>query len=429
MTGKDLAIGCRAIVGLRVRLTTAFNRILQLPGASVHTVAFTDQGLVIGLRRRRRRLRLPLRRDHAGPATTPPGAAGGTWTSAPARCGWRPTSTASTAAAAVGSAPSRCRGPGPDARHTSDFENVVAWLAQRMDKTSIGRLLRCSWEAVDAIVARVVADHIDDTRLDQLYRIGVDEISYKRGHRFLTIVADHDTGNVVWVGKERSKAAFEEFFTALGPQRAAAIEAISLDGSSVYLPVAREQIPQATICLDPFHVIKWTNEVVESVYRAEAPNIPARAGAARAARLATRPLRGAGRPRDTSTTTTARSSALLRRHRYRLWRTWELKEQLRDLYRSTDPADARAYLKRWCTAAKRSRIPAFANLVRRIAKHFDAIIAAVELGLSNSRLEGINAKIRLIQRRGYGFRNLDALSECLRVVSHGVSALAAALLR
>jgi hypothetical protein len=90
---------------------------------------------------------------------------------------------------------------------------------------------------------------------------------------------------------------------------------------------------------------------------------------------------------------------LLRRHRYRLWRTWELKEQLRDLYRTTDPADARAYLKRWCTAAKRSRIPAFANLVRRIEKHADAIVAAVELGLSNSRLEGINAKIRLIQRR------------------------------
>jgi transposase len=91
---------------------------------------------------------------------------------------------------------------------------------------------------------------IDDARLDQLYNIGVDEISYKRGHRFLTIVADHDTGNVVRVGKERSKAAFEEFFAALGLERAAAVEAISLDGSSVYLPVTRQQIPQARICLD-----------------------------------------------------------------------------------------------------------------------------------------------------------------------------------
>jgi transposase len=132
------------------------------------------------------------------------------------------------------------------------------------------------------------------------------------------------------------------------------------------------------------------------------------------------PLRGPGRqgePRRPA----RQILRLLRRHRYRLWRTWELKEQLRDLYRSTDPAEARAYLKRWCTSAKRSRIPAFVNLVRRIEKHFDAIIAAVELGLSNSRLEGINAKIRLIQRRGYGFRNLDALTAALYLCLGGIT--------
>jgi transposase len=243
----------------------------------------------------------------------------------------------------------------PNARHTSDFENVVAWLAQLMDKTGIGRLLRCSWEAVDAIVARVVVDRIDDSRLDDLYRIGVEEISYKRGRKFLTIVADHDTGNVVWVGKQRSNTAFEEFFTALGPQRAAAIEAISLDGSSVYLPVTREQIPQARICLDPFHVVNWTNEVVESVYRAEAPRIPSDPGMPerrdwRRTRFAVR----AGR--EHLDEQHRQILQLLRRHRYRLWRTWELKEQLRDLYRSTDPVEARADLKPWCTAAKRSRI-------------------------------------------------------------------------
>lgn len=229
----------------------------------------------------------------------------------------------------------------PTARHTTDFENVAAWPAQRMDEASIARLLRCSWEAVDAIVTRVVAEN--------------------------------DTGNVVWVGKERSKAAFEDFFTALGPERAAAVEAISLDGSSVYLPVTREQIPQARICLDPFHVIKWTNEVVESVYRAEAPTMPS----------------GSGLPER------------------RNWRRARFA--------------VRAYLKRGCTAAKRSRIPAFANLVRRIEKHADAIVAAVELGLSNSRLEGINAKIRLIQRRGFGCRNLDALTAAIYLCLGGVA--------
>lgn len=196
----------------------------------------------------------------------------------------------------------------PGARHTNDFENVAAWLAQRMDKASIARLLRCSWEAVDAIVTRVVADPIDDARLDELYRIGVDEISYKRGRKFLTIVADHDTGNVVWVGKQRSKSAFEEFFTALGPVRAAGIEAISLDGSSVYLPVTRQQISQARICLDPFHVIKWTNEVVESVYRAEAPTCP-QAQDCPSAATGAEPGSQSGPAERTSTITTAKSSS------------------------------------------------------------------------------------------------------------------------
>ncbi|GIF75998.1 helix-turn-helix domain-containing protein [Asanoa siamensis] len=156
-----------------MRVTTAFNRILQLPGASVHTVAFTDEGIVIGLRRRRRRLlcrcgaRTAARYDSS-------------------RRRWRHLDFGACRVW-LGADIHRidCRACGrvrteqvpwarPNARHTNDFENIVGWLAQRMDKTSISRLLRCSWEAVDAIVTRVVAHHIDDSRLDHLYRIGVE---------------------------------------------------------------------------------------------------------------------------------------------------------------------------------------------------------------------------------------------------------------
>jgi transposase len=307
----------------------------------------------------------------------------------------------------------------PGARHTRDFEDLAGWLAQRMDKTSVARLLRCSWEAVDHIVGRVVADHIDDTRLDGLYRIGVDEISYKRGHRYLTIVADHDTGRVAWIGKDRSQATFEEFFDALG-DRADRVQAITLDASSIYKTVAAERIPQATICLDPFHVIGWAGEVIDAAYRAEAPRFPVGDGrpSRRDWRRARHAVRAGAERLD------SRHHAILgalRRHSYRLWRTWELKEQLRDLYRTVDPGHAADYLHRWCTAALRSRIPAYATLVRRIRKHFDAIVAAVQLGLSNSRLEGINAKIRLIQRRGYGHANLDNLTAMIYLCLGGIT--------
>jgi transposase len=233
-------------------------------------------------------------------------------------------------------------------------------------------------------------------------------------------VADHDSGHVVWIGKDRTKASFGAFFDALGPDRAQRVEAISLDASSIYLPVARERIPQATICLDPFHLIAWTNEVLDSVYRADRPALALGTGPpGMAAWRRTRYALRAGAEHLDETHRAILNT--LRRRRYRLWRAWELKEQLRDLYRMVDPADAPTYLRRWCTAALRSRIRGYRTLVRRIRKHFDAIIAAVQLGLSNSRLEGINAKIRLIQRRGYGYRSLDALTAAIYLCLGGIT--------
>src|SRR5579884_1221692 len=83
------------------------------------------------------------------------------------------------------------------ARFTRDFEDMSAWLAQRTDLTTVSRLMRCSWQSVHDIAGRVVAEHIDSSRLDGLYRIGVDEISYRRGQQYLTVVADHDGKGVV----------------------------------------------------------------------------------------------------------------------------------------------------------------------------------------------------------------------------------------
>jgi transposase len=140
----------------------------------------------------------------------------------------------------------------PGARFTGDFEDVVAYLAQRTDKTTITRLLRCSWEAVAAIVTRAVAEHLDDTRLEALYRIGIDEVSYRKGHRYLTVVADHDRdGAVVWAGEGMSSATLERCFDTLGPDRTARLVAASMDLHGAYAKVTRARAPQARVCADP----------------------------------------------------------------------------------------------------------------------------------------------------------------------------------
>jgi transposase len=302
----------------------------------------------------------------------------------------------------------------PAARHSRDFEDVVAWLAQRMDKTSVATLMRASWEGVDNIVRRVVADHLDDSRLEGIYRLGVDEIGYKRGHQYLTVVANHATGGVVWVAKGKDAKALISFYEALGPERCAQIEAVSMDLGAAYQDATRRCVPDAAMCFDPYHVIQMANRALDAVYNSARGT----GGSMKDWRRTRYALRAAAERLTDAHRDIIRS---LRRERYRLWRSWELKEQLRDLYRVVDPTEARAYLKRWCRSASRSRIPAFVNLARTIRRYLDGIIAAVELGLSNSRLEGINAKIRLISRRGYGHHSAEALTSMIYLCLGGIT--------
>ena len=406
-----------------MRVTTAFNRVLALPGVWVESVSFTDAGIVIGLRPRGRRHRCPC-----GWSTTARYDV--------SRRRWRHLDMGATRlwveADIARIACRRCRRvrteqvswARPAARHTRDFEQMIGWLAQRMDKTAIAQLLRCAWETVDAAVKRLVVDHlepIDGARLDGLYRIGVDEISYKRGHQYLTVVADHDSGRVVWVGRERSQDAVHEFLDALGPDRAARVEAVTLDGSTIFRGPLVERLPNARVCLDPFHVMKWVNEALDKVYAAQ-PARPAVYDGKRFTRVHWQRTRTALRTGVENLTLTQRELLnAVRRDSRRLWRAWQLKEDFRILYRLDTPRHAGAYLKYWCETANRSRIPQFQSLARRIQKHFDEIIAAVELGLSNSRLEGINAKIRVIQRRGYGHPDPHALAAMIHLCLGGIT--------
>jgi transposase len=184
-----------------VRVTTAFNTMLAIPGAHVAGVSFTPAGVVVRLRLRRRKLRCPCGYETRACYDRS------------VRC-WRHLDLG--ACRLLLEAEVRrlsCRRCGrirteqvpwahPGARHTRDLEDVAAFLAQRVDKTTVARLLRISWEAVANILTRVVSDQIDDSRLDELYRIGVDEVSYRKGHRYLTVVADHDrAGAVVWAAE------------------------------------------------------------------------------------------------------------------------------------------------------------------------------------------------------------------------------------
>src|ERR1700739_2374502 len=105
----------------------------------------------------------------------------------------------------------------------------------------------------------------------------------------------------------------------------------------------------------------------------------------------------------------------------RIGGAWTVKDQLRDVYRTAPPPGGpRQYLRRWITAAKRSRINAFVHLAKRFEVYFEEIITAIELGISNALIEGINAKIRLINARGYGHHSAQTLSSMIYLCLGGL---------
>lgn len=393
-----------------MRVTTLFNRLLGLAGASVRGVDLTADGLVIDLTPRRRVYRCPCgftthgRYDwttrmwrHLDLAVTK------VWLRAQLARIWCP-SCQQVRVEDVSWAR-------PGARFSRDFDDMVAWLAQRMDKTGLARLMRSSWETVNKILARVVADHLDDSRLNGLYRLGVDEISYRRGHKYLTVVVDHDTGKVVWVGHGRSADTLAVFYQLLGPDRCGELEAVTMDASAAYISATQTHVPDAAICMDGFHVIAWANDAVDRTLAnarvAELKDQFKVVNGTRAWRQARTVLRYA---HERLTDQHHSILAVLRRERRELFRAWLLKEELRDLYRIVRPEHAADYLIKWIRKARRSKIPAMVMLADKITRVFDGIIAAITRGLSNGRSEGTNTKIRAIQRRGYGYHGPDALA-------------------
>ncbi len=262
------------------------------------------------------------------------------------------------------------------AGHTRDFDDLAAWLAVRTSKSAVMDLLRVAWRTVGAIVTRVNAD-IDQTvdRLDGLRRIGIDEISYKRGHRYLIVVVDHDTGRLVWAGPGRNDTALEEFFDTLGAERAALLTHVSADMADWIARVVADRAPNAVRSADPFHIVAWAIEALD-IERRRAWNA---AKGRRHGREFHRHPRSTG---DAKLIAHARYALWKnpagltghQRHQLdwiaktdpRLWRAYLLKEGLRYAFAVKGEAGKHA-LDRWIQWARRSRIPAFVQLQRRIA--------------------------------------------------------------
>jgi transposase len=302
-----------------------------------------------------------------------------------------------------------------DAGHSRAFDDMAAWLVRCTSKRAVGNLLRVAWRTVGAIVTRVMADADEAAgdRLAGVRRIGIDEVSYRRGHKYLTLVVDHDTGHLLWIKPGRDKKTLSEFFDLLGPDRCARIELVSADGADWIADVVGLRCPQAKLCMDPFHVVVWAQDALDLVRR-EVWNTARRNGSAIEARQI----------RDTRFALWKNPGDLTSKQQVKLewikdtnqplYEAYLLKEQLREVFTPGGPERAHI-LDAWLDMAAASDLAPFTRLAERIARYRNDIIHSLTYQLSNARVESINTKIRLLTRIAFGFTSPDALIALVRL--------------
>ena len=325
----------------------------------------------------------------------------------------------------------------PWARHksrfTKNFEETAVWMSLHMSRKTVSEYLRVSWDTVGPIISRVEKELSKNTSpFDNLVNIGIDETSYKKGHKYITIVVNHDTNTVVWVHKGFGKEVLEKFFKGLTEEQKSSIKLVSGDGARWIESTVHHFCPKAIFGIDPFHVVSWCTEVLDAVRKEEWNNarneLKKASDKSKAKGKRGRPKGGKKEktrlelqveavrsakypilmnPENLSESYQAKLKQILLRNR-RLATAYRLKEDLRLIFKM-NISEVPAALEKWRRRAWSCRIPQFVELQRKIKRHKNAIISTIRHGISNARIEATNNKIKLSVRMAYGFRNIENL--------------------
>jgi transposase len=293
----------------------------------------------------------------------------------------------------------------PDSMFTRPFEDQVAYLAQRMDKTAIVGLMRIAWYTVGSIAERVVRRLSPQDRLAGLRVIGIDELSYRRHHKYVTIVTDHETGKVVWAREGKNAQTLDAFFAELGAERCAELRTVTLDMSQAYIQSVKAHAPQASIVFDRFHVQRLAHDALDQVRRA----IVAKHSDAVERRALKRTRFVLQKNPENLSSAERRKLSLVQATNRPLYRAYLLTQSLASILSRRQYYVARDQLAGWLAWAARSKLAPFVRVARTIRKHLHGILAYLNTGLSNGRVEGLNGKARVITRRSYGFHFAQSL--------------------
>jgi transposase len=296
---------------------------------------------------------------------------------------------------------------------TRAYMLFLARWARRLSWKETAEAFRTSWEKVFDAVEHVVTFGLEHRKLGAIDAIGVDEIQYAKGHKYLTLVyqIDLDVTRLLWIGKERTIESFQGFFTTIGDEVASKIVFVCSDMWEPYLKVIREKCSDALHILDRFHIVAKMNQALDDVRAEEARRLKQEGfdPVLKKSRwlLLKRQENLTGKQRF-------RLRDLLR-YNLKSVRAYLLKEAFQQLWDYNSPAWAGKFLDEWCRHVMRSRIEPMKKIARTLRRHRELILNyfhAQKL-LSSGVVEGLNNKAKVTMRRSYGFRTFRTLELAL----------------
>ena len=290
----------------------------------------------------------------------------------------------------------------PYSRNAIRFEKLVYQLSNKMTIKDTAEITGLNWKTVKDIDIHYIRQQVES--IENLYprRLGVDEIAYEKGHKYLTVIRDLDLNSMIWVGLNRRKETMNTFFEKIGADKWRSIEMIVMDMWDPYISSVQEYCPQSDIVFDKFHIVKKANEALDTVRKQEFVN----ASSLEKKNMKHKRFIILRRGKRLTDEQNESLNTLLKNNNI-LYKAYLLKEQLSDIFDEMDYETALKRLRKWVTNVIESKINPFLKLVKTIERYFYGIRNYFIHRVTNAGSEGFNNKINIVKRKAYGFWDLE----------------------
>lgn len=284
-------------------------------------------------------------------------------------------------------------------RFTKALMVTLATWARVLTWKQVASLFRCSWSTVEAAVEQAVSYGLAHRDLSQVTHIGIDEISRKRGHVYVTNVYDLNSRQLLWSGEGRTRQTLEGFFDWFGPERTAQLEGVCCDMWQPYADVVKARAANAVLVFDKFHIVQHLTKAVDQVRRDE---IREKGKEHKALMNKTRYI-WLKNPWNLTDKQQARLSELEQLN-LKINRAYLLKEAFREFWSYTYGAWAERYLNRWFWWATHSRLEPIRDFAWMLRRHQNDLMNYFRMPIHNGTVEGLNNKAKVISHKAYGYR-------------------------